>query len=105
MEERLARLEAVQAILLEIGRKSGSCTDISEFLQSVHAALGRIMYAANFFVALSDHEGPANQVRFVYFVDEVDAAPPKDELFELADGESPTAAVIASGRPIVMTAA
>ena len=105
MEDRLARLEAVQAILLEIGRKSGSCTDISEFLQSVHAALGRIMYAANFFVALSDHEGPANHVRFVYFVDEIDAAPARDELFELADGESPTAAVIASGRPMVMTAA
>jgi len=105
MESRLTRLEAVQSMLLEIGQKSSTCTDISEFLQSVHAALGRIMYAANFFVALSDHEGPVNQVRFVYFVDEVDAPPSRDELFELKAGESPTAAVIASGKPIVMTAA
>jgi hypothetical protein len=37
--------------------------------------LGRIMYAANFFVALSDQHGPANKVRFVYFVDEVDDPP------------------------------
>jgi hypothetical protein len=61
MESRLSRLEAVQTVLLEIGQKSSSCTDISEFLQAVHAALGRIMYAANFFVALSDRDGPANR--------------------------------------------
>lgn len=105
MESRLTRLEAVQTMLLEIGQKSSTCTDISEFLQAVHAALGRIMYAANFFVALSDHEGPINQVRFVYFVDEVDEPPSRDELFELKAGESPTAAVITSGKPMVMTAA
>jgi signal transduction histidine kinase len=105
MESRLSRLEAVQTVLLEIGQKSSSCTDISEFLQAVHAALGRIMYAANFFVALSDHEGPVNQVRFVYFVDEVDEPPSRDELFELVPGESPTAAVILSREAIVMTAA
>ena len=105
MESRLTRLEAVQTMLLEIGQKSSACTDISEFLQSVHAALGRIMYAANFFVALSDHEGPANQVRFVYFVDEVDEPPDPGELCELVAGASPTAAVITSGKPMVMTAA
>jgi signal transduction histidine kinase len=104
MESRLYRLEAVQNVLLEIGQKSSSCTDISEFLQAVHAALGRIMYAANFFVALSDQDGAPNMVRFVYFVDEVDEAPSRDELFELIAGESPTAAVILSRERIVMTA-
>ncbi|MBV6321574.1 GAF domain-containing sensor histidine kinase [Duganella violaceipulchra] len=105
MESRLTRLEAVQTMLLEIGQKSSSCTDISEFLQAVHAALGRIMYAANFFVALSDRDGPVNQVRFVYFVDEVDDPPSRDALFELVEGESPTATVIASRERMVMTAA
>ncbi|MYM96863.1 GAF domain-containing sensor histidine kinase [Duganella vulcania] len=105
MESRLTRLEAVQAMLLEIGQKSSSCTDISEFLQAVHAALGRIMYAANFFVALSDRDGPGNQVRFVYFVDEVDDPPSRDEWFELVEGESPTATVIATRERMVMTAA
>ena len=56
MESRLSRLEAVQTVLLEIGQRSSTCSDISEFLQAVHAALGRIMYAANFYVALSDHD-------------------------------------------------
>ncbi|WP_332856199.1 GAF domain-containing sensor histidine kinase [Duganella sp. S19_KUP01_CR8] len=105
MESRLTRLEAVQTMLLEIGQKSSSCTDISEFLQAVHAALGRIMYAANFFVALSDRDGPVNQVRFVYFVDEVDDPPSRDELFELVEGESPTATVINTRARMVMTAA
>ncbi|GJJ05623.1 hypothetical protein RugamoR64_61610 [Duganella rhizosphaerae] len=105
MESRLTRLEAVQTMLLEIGQKSSSCTDISEFLQAVHAALGRIMYAANFFVALSDRDGPVNQVRFVYFVDEVDDPPSRDELFELIEGESPTATVINTRARMVMTAA
>ena len=105
MESRLTRLEAVQTMLLEIGQKSSSCTDISEFLQAVHAALGRIMYAANFFVALSDRDGAANMVRFVYFVDEVDEPPNREELFELVAGESPTAGVILSRQNMVMTAA
>jgi signal transduction histidine kinase len=105
MESRLTRLEAVQTMLLEIGQKSSSCTDISEFLQAVHAALGRIMYAANFFVALSDRDGAPNMVRFVYFVDEVDEPPSRDELFELVAGESPTAGVILSRQNMVMTAA
>jgi signal transduction histidine kinase len=105
MESRLTRLEAVQAMLLEIGQKSSDCTDISEFLQAVHAALGRIMYAANFFVALSDHDGPVNQVRFVYYVDELDEAPDPDQLFLQVAGQSPTAAVIVGGKSLVMTAA
>jgi hypothetical protein len=74
MESRLSRLEAVQTVLLEIGQKSSSCTDISEFLQAVHAA-GSHHVRGNFFVALSDQQGPANKVRFVYFVDEVDDPP------------------------------
>ena len=35
MESRLVRLEAVQAMLLEIGQLSASCTDITEFIGAV----------------------------------------------------------------------
>jgi signal transduction histidine kinase len=103
MEERLTRLETVQAILLEIGQRSSSCSDISDFLQAVHAALGRIMYAANFYVALSE-EQDAGTVRFVYFVDERDAAPDPQVPAKLASpDQSPTAWVILNGRSLVMT--
>jgi len=101
---RLARLEAVQAMLLEIGQLSASCTDITEFVGAVHRALGRIMYADNFYVALTEREH--DTVRFVYFVDTVDQAPPTDEWMTLASPEqSPTAWVMANKLPMSMTAA
>ncbi|OFJ48540.1 two-component histidine kinase [Janthinobacterium lividum] len=103
MESRLSRLEAVQTVLLEIGQRSSTCSDISEFLQAVHAALGRIMYAANFYVALSDRDD--GLVRFPYFVDEFDAAPDPDVGVRLASAaQSPTAWVIVNGKQLVMTA-
>ncbi|HEY0490110.1 MAG TPA: GAF domain-containing protein, partial [Telluria sp.] len=103
MESRLNRLEAVQAMVLEIGQLSTSCSDITEFVRAVHRALGRIMYAANFYVALSDRED--GTVRFVYFVDERDEIPDPTEKVTLASPEqSPTAWVIMNRRNMVMTA-
>lgn len=103
MESRLRRLEAVQTVLLEIGQRSSTCSDISEFLQAVHAALGRIMYAANFYVALSDHDD--GLVRFPYFVDEFDPAPDPLAGVRLASAEqSPTAWVIVNRKQLVMSA-
>lgn len=117
MNNRLERLEAVQAMLLEIGQLSMRCTDIGQFLGAVHHALGRIMYAANFYVALSEREGDSehdavrdaarNTVRFVYFVDEVDVdlVPGPDTGVRLGTpDESPTAWVIAHREKLTITA-
>jgi signal transduction histidine kinase len=102
MENRLRRLEAVQSMLLDIGQMTTSCNDITEFIRLVHRELGRIMYAANFYVALSDRED--GTVRFVYFVDELDASPDPDERVRLASPEqSPTAWVILNKRTLVIT--
>jgi len=103
MESRLDRLEAVQAMLLGIGQISNNCSDITEFIGAVHRALGRIMYAANFYVALCDRED--GSLRFAYFVDEHDAAPDPEERCPLAAPEqSPTAWVIVNRRNLVMGA-
>ena len=104
MENRLVRLEAVQAMLLEIGQLSASCTDITDFIGAVHRALGRIMYADNFYVALAERED--NTVRFVYFVDTVDEGPSPQERVTLASPEqSPTAWVMLNKQALSMTAA
>ncbi|MFK3739806.1 GAF domain-containing protein [Massilia sp. TN1-12] len=104
MESRLARLEAVQAMLLEIGQLSASCTDITEFIGAVHRALGRIMYAENFYVALADRED--GTVRFVYFVDTRDQGPDPQERVKLASPEqSPTAWVLLNKQALSMTSA
>jgi signal transduction histidine kinase len=105
MHNRLERLEAVQSMLLEIGQLSMSCTDIRQFVGAVHRALGRIMYAANFYVALSDADEGA--VRFVYFVDEVDVdlVPGPETTVKLGPPEtSPTAWVIAHREKLSLTA-
>ena len=103
MENRLVRLEAVQAMLLEIGQLSASCTDITEFIGAVHRALGRIMYAENFYVALAERED--NTVRFVYFVDTVDEGPSPQARVTLASPEqSPTAWVMLNKQALSMTA-
>ena len=103
MESRLNRLETVQAMLLEIGQLSTSCSDITDFIGAVHRSLGRVMYAANFYVALAERED--DTVRFVYFVDEVDATPDPGEKITLGSpDESPTAWVMRNRRNLVMTA-
>ncbi|MCD2517182.1 GAF domain-containing protein [Massilia sp. G4R7] len=102
--ERLARLEAVQSMLLEIGELSTSCSDIVDFIGAVHRALGRIMYAANFYVALSDRE--EGTVRFVYFVDEADEGPDPEQPIRLASpDQSPTAWVLLNRQHLTLTAA
>jgi len=103
MESRLARLEAVQSMLLEIGQLSASCTDITAFIGAVHRALGRIMYADNFYVTLAERED--GTVRFVYFVDTVDQGPSPDQRVTLASPEqSPTAWVMLNKKAMTITA-
>ena len=102
-ESRLNRLETVQAMLLELGQMSTTCSDITEFIRAVHRSLGRIMYAANFYVALKEND--EGGVRFVYFVDEVDDTPDPDTVITLASpNQSPTAWVILNRKNLVMTA-
>jgi signal transduction histidine kinase len=104
LQMRVKRLEAVQAMLLHVGRLSCTSHDLDQFLAAIHEAVGRIMYAANFFVALYDSSD--STIRFVYFVDEVD--PPEDPTrrFPLRGADdSLTAWVILKGEPLNLTAA
>jgi signal transduction histidine kinase len=104
LQLRVERLEAVQAMLLDVGRMSCTVHDLDQLLAAIHQAVGRIMYAANFFVALYD--ATDSSIRFPYFVDEVD--PPEDPTrrFPLrSPEESPTAWVILKGEPLNLTAA
>ena len=103
MEARLERLEAVQAMVLEISQISASSSDVSGFLRAVHHALGRIMYAANFYVALYDPASHA--IRYAYRLDEIDAPLDPDTWFVLdSPDQSPTAWVILNRKPLLMTA-
>jgi signal transduction histidine kinase len=104
LRARIDRLEAAQAMLLEVGRLSCTAHDLDQFLAATHAAVGRLLYAANFFVALYD--AADSTLRFVYFVDEVDAPEDPALRFPVHDPEeSPTAAVVLRNAPLDATAA
>lgn len=103
MQNRLKRLEAVQDVVLEISRLSMSGSDLLSFLKIVHTLVGRIMYAANFYVALYDAD--RNAIRFVYYVDQRDPPMPEQQWLALESADaSPTAWVILNRRPLFMTA-
>jgi signal transduction histidine kinase len=99
MAERLARLEAVQAAVLDISHRSARCQDLRAFFHAVHAAIGRIMDARNFYIALVDPV--ARGIRFAYRLDEKDRIADPDKLLPLkSESESPTAWVIRRGEPL-----
>lgn len=103
MQARLERLEAVQAMVLEISQQSADSRDLHEFLKLVHKAISRIVYAANFFVALYYPE--KNCLRYTYYVDDFDPAPDPDRDVELkSPDQSPTAWIIANKKALIMTA-
>jgi len=101
--ERLARLETVLSVVLDISRRSAGCKDLRDFFAAVHAEVGRIMFAQNFYIALRD--GQRESICYVYDVDEKDVSFKPDEQVPMLSGsESPTAWVIRSGQPLSVTA-
>ena len=69
----LKRAEAVQAALLEISEAAQIDGDLQAMIASIHAIVGGLLPATNFFVAL--HDARRGTVEFPYFVDEYDPPP------------------------------
>ena len=77
---RLAELEAaeaerrhaekVQSALYRIAELASAAQDMQEFYRAVHAVVGELMYANNFYIALYDEE--RQLINFPYWVDELD---------------------------------
>ncbi len=65
--------EELEAAVLEISKSANEAADLGELLRAVHEAVGRLMDASNFYVALLDPE--TEVVSFPYFVDEADPPP------------------------------
>jgi two-component system cell cycle sensor histidine kinase/response regulator CckA len=93
-EER--RLRHIQAAIYEISQATQTARDLQELYRSIHAVIGRLMEARNFYIALYD--AGTNLISFPYFVDEVDPTP---EPFPL--GRGLTSYVVRSGRPLLAT--
>jgi len=67
------RTERIEDATLRIAEAAGSAPDLHALLEAVHAIVGELMDARNFYIALLD-EG-SGRLTFPYFVDEVDTVP------------------------------
>jgi diguanylate cyclase (GGDEF)-like protein len=98
---RLAMAERLQRALYAIAELAGTAHNMTEMMQSLHAIVGMLMYAENFYIFLYD---PASDsVRFPYYVDTVDQKPPlPDQNYPLQDmRHSLTWNLLQGGQPLM----
>ncbi|HET7236102.1 MAG TPA: GAF domain-containing protein, partial [Actinomycetota bacterium] len=97
LHERVAELEAaeaereraerVQAALYRIAETASAAQDMQDFYRTIHAIVGELMYAENFYIALYDEERQA--INWPFYVDEVDEDWPDPSVWEpMGTGQS-----------------
>jgi PAS domain S-box-containing protein len=94
------RADKVQSALYRIAELASAAQDMQEFYRALHAVVGELMYANNFYIALYDED--RKLMSYPYFVDEVDAdvpEPNKWEAFGEGDAKGTTAYVLRTGEP------
>src|SRR5512140_3020574 len=69
-EFQYKRSEQVQTTLYEIADAASAATDMQAFYTRLHAIIGRLMYARNFYVAV--YEADTGMMKWPYHVDERD---------------------------------
>ena len=96
-----AREEPVQAALYRIAAAASGASDLHDFYRAIHAIVGELMDARNFYVALYDADRQA--INFPYYVDTVDTdipEPTRWEPFGEGNASGVTAYVLRNGRAI-----
>jgi len=88
------RGERLQAALYRIAELSGQDIGVAEFCATMHAVVGHLMPAQNFYIALVSEDG--DTLHFPYFSDEMPGAPLSRPM-----GNSITEYVIRQGRPLL----
>lgn len=92
----LKRTEALNAALYRIAEKASSVQELQGFYAAIHAIVGELMNARNFYIALYD---PVSQfLNFPYFVDEHQRQPAPAKA-----GRGLTEYVLRSGEPLLVT--
>ena len=74
---RLSQSEQLQRALFAIADLAGSERDMPDMLRGIHAIVGTLMYAENFFIAL--HDAERDTIRFLYFADVEDTGAARPE--------------------------
>ncbi len=93
-----------QAALYRIAELASSAQNLQEFYREVHAVVGELMYANNFFIALYDDE--RQLISWPYYADESDFEIPDPNQWDaFGEGEATgtTAYVLRTGEPQLLT--
>jgi diguanylate cyclase (GGDEF)-like protein/PAS domain S-box-containing protein len=67
--------ERIQSALYRVAEAASAVDDLPQFYRAIHAIVGELMDARNFYIALRDPS--TGHLRFPYFADEADASPPE----------------------------
>jgi diguanylate cyclase (GGDEF)-like protein len=99
--EALVKAQRLQRALYEIADLAGSGLEMPDMLARIHAVVGGLMPAENFYIVLYDDEAQA--VRFLYFADAMDSfvADPEQALPLSEMSNSLTVALLNHGKPLV----
>jgi diguanylate cyclase (GGDEF)-like protein len=99
--ETLLKAQRLQRALYEIADLAGSGLEMPEMLARIHAVVGGLMSAENFYIVLYDDE--AQTMRFLYFADTVDSfvADPDLAYPVVEMSSSLTVALLRHGKPLV----
>jgi signal transduction histidine kinase/DNA-binding response OmpR family regulator/putative methionine-R-sulfoxide reductase with GAF domain len=98
------RAERLQSVLYRLASAAASVEDMQEFYRTIHAAVGELMYANNFYVVLYDEA--RQMINFPFYLDEVDDDLPDPHAWHaMGTGEAKglTAYVLRTGRPALLT--
>src|SRR5690348_15106941 len=100
VETERARAAAVQDVLYRIAALASVARDLQEFYRAIHAVVGELIDARNFFLALYDEE--RRLINWPYYVDQFDTDLPDPNRWEQFGGgsaEGTTAYVLRMGQP------
>jgi PAS domain S-box-containing protein len=89
--------QEIQSAIFEISQAAQSAATLDELFASLHRAVGRLMAAENFYIALYDPE--TDLLSFPYFVDQLDDRPTP-----FKPGRGMTGYVLRTGKPLLVTA-
>ena len=97
----LRKSERLRQALHEIADLSGASMDMQEMLARIHAIVGTLMPAENFFIVRYD--ALRETLRFLYFIDQRDpwVADPEEEIPVAAMPNSLTVAMLRHGQPML----
>ena len=99
--EGLRKSERLRQALYEIADLSGASTDMPDMLARIHAIVGTLMPAENFYIVRYDDVREV--MRFLYFVDQRDpwVAEPDEDIPVSAMPNSLTVAMLRQGQPML----